>query len=136
MPDSSALTFLTTMAAMSTSVQTFIDHAVKGRIKWLDTATPDNQRNENVRQSVVHAISFATGTAIAAVVGVCPLKYLDVLHYVDSPWVNAPLAGLLVSYGSSFFNETLDGVRAFKKAQEGIRQAQLAQGTKTPDTVS
>lgn len=119
--------FLTTMAALSTAVQTFVDHVIKRRWKWLDTATPADPVNEGRRQSAVHLLSFVVGGVVAFIVGLNPLASLG-LAYAGSSLANAVVAGVLVSFGSSFFNEALDAVRAFKKAQEGVRQAQLSQG--------
>ena len=61
-------TFLTTMAALSTAVQTFIDHAIKGRSTWLDKATPDDPTHEARRQSTVHLLSFLAGADSAGIV--------------------------------------------------------------------
>jgi len=125
--------FLTTMAALSTAVQTFVDHIVKGRWAWLNTATPSDAKNEEHRQSVVHLVAFAVGVGMAASVQVTPLTYLGLRG--DSLG-NYVAAGILVSFGSSFFNETLDAVRAFKKAQEGVRQAQVSAGVALPNVTS
>ncbi len=127
--------FLTTMAALSTAVQTFIDHVVKGRWKWLDTPTPDNPINEGRRQSVVHLVSFLLGAGIAYTVHLTPLDYLN-LSGGKYDWANSLAAGVLVSFGSSFFNEALDAVRAFKKAQEGVRQAQIKDGVRLGNVTS
>src|SRR5204863_6129284 len=56
-----APTFLTTMAALSTAMQTFVDHAIKGRSTWLDKATPDDPTHEARRQSSIHLLSFLVG---------------------------------------------------------------------------
>jgi hypothetical protein len=40
---------------------------------------------------------------------------------------------VLVSFGSSFFNEALDAVRMYKKVQEGVRQAQISAGVSLPN---
>ncbi len=125
--------FLTTMAALSTAAQTFVDHVVKGRWKWLDTATPDKPENEGKRQSTVHLVSFLVGAAMAWTVQLKPLTYLDL---GSGPTENTLAAGILVSFGSSFFNEALDGIRAFKKAQEGVRQAQVSPGVALSNVVS
>ncbi len=127
--------FLTTMAALSTAVQTFVDHVVKGRWAWLDTATPNNPVNEGRRQSVVHLISFLVGAVIGYTVGVSPLASLDLLGG-SSKVANSLATGVLVSFGSSFFNEALDAVRAFKKTQEGARQSQLSAGVGLPSVTS
>ena len=127
--------FLTTTAALSTAVQTFIDHVIKGRWSWLDTPTPADPRNEERRQSVVHLISFVLGGLIAYSVHLTPLAYLN-LAGSGIGWANSLAAGLLVSFGSSFFNETLDAVRAFKKAQEGVRQGQITGGVTLPNVTS
>lgn len=126
--------FLTTMSALSTAVQTFVDHVVKGHWAWLNTATPDRPRNEEWRQSTVHLISFAIGALLAHKFGVNPL---DALSLSDpTPVANSLAAGVLVSFGSSFFNEALDAVRAFKKAQEGLRQGQIKEGVKLLNVTS
>jgi hypothetical protein len=54
----------------------------------------------------------------------------------DRAVVNSLAAGVLVSFGSSFFNEALDAVRALKKAQEGVRQAQVSGGVALPNVTS
>jgi len=123
------------MAALSTAVQTFVDHVVKGRWAWLDTPTPTNAANEGKRQSVVHLVSFLVGAVIAYVVDLKPLMYLS-LAGSNYALANSVAAGVLVSFGSSFFNEALDAVRAFKKAQEGVRQAQITGGVGLPNVTS
>jgi hypothetical protein len=134
--------FLATMAALSTAVQTLIDHVVKGRWTWLDTATPNDPKNEGRRQSAVHLISFLVGGGVALSVGLKPLTLLGlnqgVLAYgtIVNSLVNYVAAGVLVSFGSGFFNEGLDAVRAFKKAQEGVRQAQVSDGVALPNVTS
>lgn len=134
--------FLTTLAALSTAVQTLIDHLAKGRWGWLDTATPNDPKNEGRRQSAVHLISFLVGGVIAFTIGLKPLTLLGLTQGVLAQGdtlnslVNYLAAGALVSFGSSFFNEALDGVRAFKKAQEGVRQAQVSGGVALPNVTS
>lgn len=131
--------FLSTMAAMSTAVQTLIDHLIKGRWKWLDTPTPANPKHEGWRQSAVHLISFLLGVLIAWTVGVYPLVALGFSNGVVDPQskvANFLASGLLVSFGSSFFNEALGAVRTFKKAQEGVRQAQISGGASLPNVIS
>lgn len=125
--------FLITMAALSTAVQTFVDHVIKGRWPWLNTATPGNAKNEERRQSVVHLIAFVVGVGMALSVHLKPLTYLGL---GDSPVANYLAAGVLVSFGSSFFNEALDALRTFKKAQEGVRQAQVSAGVAVPNVIS
>lgn len=127
--------FLTTMAALSTAVQTFVDHVVKGRWAWLNTPTPKDLRNEGRRQSTVHLVSLLSGAGIAYAVHLTPLVYLN-LSGSDSGLANSLAAGVLVSFGSSFFNEALDAVRAFKKAQEGLRQEQITAGVTLPNVTS
>lgn len=46
---------------------------------------------------------------------------------------NCVAAGVLVSFGSSFFNEALDAVRMYKKVQEGVRQTQISAGVSLPN---
>ena len=125
--------FLTTMAALSTAVQTFVDHIIKGRWSWLNTATPTNARNEEWRQSVVHLIAFVVGAGMALSVHLKPLTYLGL---GDGSVANYLAAGILVSFGSSFLNEALDAVRSFKKSQEGVRQAQITAGVALPNVTS
>jgi predicted membrane channel-forming protein YqfA (hemolysin III family) len=125
--------FLTTMAALSTAVQTFVDHIVKGRWPWLNNATPNNAKNEERRQSMVHLIAFVVGGVMAFSVHLKPLTYLGL---GDGAVANYFAAGILVSFGSSFFNEALDAVRAFKKAQEGVRQTQISAGISLPNVTS
>lgn len=127
--------FLVTMSALCTAVQTFMDHVVKGRIPWLDTATPANPSNEGKRQTAVHLISAIVGGVMAASVQLKPLGDLG-LAGGDSAIYNWIAAAVLTSFGSSFFNEALDAVRNFKKAQEGVRQAQVAAGVALPKVTS
>lgn len=134
--------FLMTMAALSTAVQTLVDHAVKGRWASLDTPQPNDPKKEGRRQSAIHLISFLLGGAIALSINLRPLVLLGL--WPDDPkysagvylLVNFLASGLMVSFGSSFFNEALDGVRAFKKAQEGVRQAQVSGGVALPNVTS
>ncbi len=122
MTDSNSLmTFLTQMAALSTAVQTFVDHALKNRIDWLDKDAPEDPAKEKRRLLAVHSASFVVGFLLAVSVGLEPLSLLGATRGLN--WLgNGLAAGLLVSFGGSFFNEALDAVRAFKKAQEGLRQ--------------
>ena len=115
----SASGFLTVLSALSTAVQQFVDHIIKKRSDWLDTATPDNRTNEARRASAVHLITFVAGTVLSWSVGLEPLQYLGLP--ARGPVVNALLAGVMISFGSSFFNEALGAIREFKKAQEAIR---------------
>src|SRR5258708_1981898 len=105
------------MAALSASVQTFVEHVVKKHWPWLDTATkgkPDARRH-----TVIHAIAFAIGGALAWTTGIAPLGYLGV---TSAGMVgNVFAAGLLVSFGGSLFDEGLGAIRAFKKAQEDTK---------------
>jgi cytochrome c biogenesis protein CcdA len=131
--------FLTTMAALSTAVQTLVDHLIKGRSKWLDTTTPNDPKHEGRRQSAIHLISFALGALISYTAGVYPLVALGFSGGVvdaHSKVANFLAAGLLVSFGSSFFNEALDAVRMFKKVQDGVRQAQVSAGVALPNVTS
>jgi hypothetical protein len=131
--------FLTAMAALSTAVQTLIDHLIKGRSKWLDTATPKDPVHEGRRQSVVHLISFSLGALMAYTAGVYPLVTLGFsggLVDAHSKLANFVAAGLLVSFGSSFFNEALDAVRLYKKVQDGVRKTQISAGLNPPDFTS
>lgn len=144
--------FLTTMAALSAAVQTFIDHVIKGRIGWLDEpkdskaeAAPNHadrkkqRRLEETRQSIIHLISFALGALIAWTAGVYPLVALGLSGGVadaHSKLANCLAAGLLVSFGGSFFNEALDAVRAFKKVQEGLRHKQVSDTKLLPNVIS
>src|SRR5689334_25011575 len=65
--------FLTTMAALSASVQTLVEHVVKKRWTWLDTASGEGHSKDNRRQTTVHLISFAMGGALAWTTGLEPL---------------------------------------------------------------
>ena len=127
--------FLTSMAALSTAVQTFVDHVIKGRWPWLDTATPNDPKNEGRRQSMVHVVAFLIGGVIAYTIQLRPLATLG-LAFADSGIANSIAAGVMVSFGRSVFNEALDAVRAFKKAQEGVRQAQVSGGVALPNVTS
>ena len=119
----SATTFLTVMSALSTAVQQFVEHVIKKRSNWLDAATPTDRTNEARRASAVHAITFVVGALLSSSVGLKPLMYLG----LPSPDTfggllgNALLAGVMISFGSSFFDEALGALREFKKAQEAAR---------------
>lgn len=64
---------------------------------------------------------FAVGAALAWSTDLEPLRYLGV---AGTDIGNALAAGVLVSFGGSFFDEGLGAVREFKKAQEKLRGAQ------------
>jgi hypothetical protein len=129
--------FLTVMAALSTGVQTFVDHVIKGPWPWSRflNGPNTNPRNEEIRQSAIHLISFVTAGFIALSVKLYPLKMLD-LAGQQSAIANFLATGLLVSFGSSFFNEALDAMRAFKVAQEGVRAQQVKAGVVLPNVIS
>jgi len=123
--------FLTTMAALSAATQTFVEHVIKQRWNWLDqakTGTIDKRRH-----LTVHALAFLVGGTLAWSVGLEPLTYLNTQH---GKLANALMAGLLVSFGGSLFDEALGAVREFKKAQESVRQSGgLSLPTPTPATI-
>lgn len=123
MPDATA--FLSVMAALSAAVQQFVEHVVKKRIDWLATKTPHDAGHEARRESTVHLVSFVVGAVLAWSVDLEPLKYLAVNQ---GPIVNALAAGLMVSFGSSVFNEALGAVREWKSLQEAARRAMRAGG--------
>lgn len=112
----SATGFLTVLSALSTAVQQLVDHVIKKRSHWLDTPTPDNPANESRRASAVHLATFAVGTLLSWSIGLEPLQYLGLPSKGQA--INALLAGVMISFGSSFFNEALGAIREFKKAQE------------------
>lgn len=107
--------FLTVMSALSASTQTLIDHLIKGRSRWLDDDKTD-PKQESRRFLAIHAISGISGGFLAWLVNLNVFKYLD-LQVKAGPWAQYLAAGILVSFGGSFFNEALDAVREFKKAQ-------------------
>ena len=111
--------FLTMMAALSASVQTLVEHLVKKRWLWLDTASGEAHGKDNRRQTTVHLISFAMGGALAWTTGLEPLALLGVAG--SGVVVNSLASGVLVSYGGSLFDEGLGAIRAFKKQQEDLR---------------
>lgn len=111
--------FLTMMAALSASVQTLVEHVVKKRWLWLDTANAEAQGKDNRRQTTVHLISFAMGGALAWTTGLEPLALLGVAG--SGVIVNSLASGVLVSYGGSLFDEGLGAIRAFKKQQEELK---------------
>lgn len=115
-----ATTFLTVMAALSTATQTFVDHVIKRRVDWLDKPK-DDSASERRRQSAVHVISFVVGGGLSASINIDTLSYLGA---TGGPVSNAIAAGMLVSFGGSFFNEALGAIREFKEAQKSIRKAQ------------
>ena len=123
--------FLTTMAALSAATQTFVEHVIKQRWTWLDQATQGT--SDKRRHLTVHLLAFAVGAVLAWSVGLEPLTTLNVQH---GPIPNALTAGLLVSFGGSLFDEALGAVRAFKKAQESVREgAGLPLPTPTSATI-
>lgn len=119
MPDITS--FLAMMAALSASVQTFVEHVIKRRITWLETEKNDPVQDKR-RQSLIHLISFLVGAGLTWSVGLTPLRYLGVEQ--AGVITNSMAAGLLVSFGGSFFKELLGAVREFKKAQANSRNAQ------------
>jgi hypothetical protein len=62
--------------------------------------------------------TFAVGSLLSWSVGLEPLQYLGLAG--KGPVVNALLAGVMISFGSSFFDEALGALREFKKAQEAV----------------
>jgi len=123
--------FLTTMAALSAATQTFVEHVIKQRWGWLDRASQGTM--EKRRHFTVHALAFLVGAVLAYSVGLEPLTYLNTQH---GRIPNALMAGLLVSFGGSLFDEALGAVREFKKAQESVRQgAGLTVPTPTAATI-
>ena len=117
--------FLTAMAALSTATQTLVDHIFKRRFTWLDKETPDDPKNESRRFSAIHLLSFFVGGGLCYSMTLDPLAYLSVDR---GHLVNAIAAGVLVSFGGSFFNEILGAVREFKKTQADVREAVKQQG--------
>jgi hypothetical protein len=115
-PVESVTTFLTAMGALSTAVQQLVEHVLKKRIDWLDVAKPHDKTHEARRASAVHGLSFLIGAALCYSAGMKPLAYLGAAS-AGGPLVNALLAGIMVSFGSSFFDEALGAIREFKKAQ-------------------
>ncbi len=73
---------------------------------------------DRLRHVAIHLIVFVVGGGLAWSVGATPLIYLGVQ---GSTLSNATAAGVLVSFGGSFFDEALGAVREFKKAQEKLR---------------
>jgi hypothetical protein len=126
MPEPTALTdtatsFLTMMSALSTAVQQFVEHVIKKRITWLDKATPEDKTNEERRASTVHVTTFLVGALLTWSVDLKPLHYLGLdSDAAKGPLINAVLAGVMISFGSSFFDEALGGLREWKKAQEAV----------------
>ncbi len=112
-------TFLTGMAALSAATQTFVEHVIKKNWEWLDEAKPG--KADKLRHVAVHAIVFAAGALLAGTIGLTPLNELGVAKQFGMV-PNALMAGLLVSFGGSFFDEALGAVRQFKKAQEQARK--------------
>ena len=108
--------FLTTMAALSASVQTLVEHVVKKNWSWLDEAK--NGKADNLRHVAIHGVVFVLGGVLAWSTGLAPLGYLGL---GGNALGNAVAAGVLVSFGGSFFDEALGAVREFKKAQEKVR---------------
>lgn len=119
----SATTFLTVMSALSTAVQQFVEHVVKKRFDWLDVATPDDKTHEARRASAVHVVTFLVGAVLSWSVELKPLVYLNLgsSAVAQGSVVNAILAGIMISFGSSFFDEALGALRGWKKAQEAVR---------------
>ena len=115
--------FLALITALSAGVQTLIDN-VKGHWKWLDTPIVDNEGNESWRRTVIHILSASIGFGLSLSVHLQPLKCLNAGRGAENVWLNALVGALMVTFGSSFSNEALDAVRAFKKVQEGLRQNQ------------
>jgi hypothetical protein len=115
-----AVSFLTTMAAMSASVQTLVEHLVKKNVKWLDEQN-DNEAADRRRHVAIHGIVFAIAAGLAWSVDLTPLVYLGVQASTAS---NALATGILVSFGGSFFDEALGAIREFKKAQERVKGGQ------------
>ena len=129
-----ATSFLTAMSALSTAVQQFVEHAIKKRIAWLDH--PNGGSSESNRASMIHLITFAVGAVLSWSVGLQPLALLGLSSATATPTIqasigNSALAGVMIAFGSSFFDEALGAVREFKKAQNGA-QPPAADGSKGP----
>src|SRR2546425_9693811 len=71
------------------------------------------------RRRARHRLS--AGALLAGTIGLTPLNELGVAKQFGMV-PNALMAGLLVSFGGSFFDEALGAVRQFKKAQEQARK--------------
>lgn len=108
--------FLTIMAALSASVQTLVEHVIKKNWAWLDE--PKQGKADNPRHVAIHGVVFALGATLVFSTGLEPLAYLGLS---STSLGNALAAGVLVSFGGSFFDEALGAVREFKKAQEKLR---------------
>ena len=125
--------FLVVMAMLSTSSQTLTDHVLKMHIPWLDDQNA-NPRMEALRSTLIHLIAAGFGALLTGLAGLHPLR-----NFVTSlgtpggaaapwwsqsaPWVEYVFVGLMVSYGSSFFNEALDLLREIKLSKEQVLEA-------------
>lgn len=118
MPDVAA--FLTGMAALSAATQTFVEHVIKQNWDWLDEAKAG--KSDKVRHVAIHALVFGVGAVLAWSIGMKPIAQLGVTTTEFGMLPNALMAGLLVSFGGSFFDEALGAVREFKKAKEHARK--------------
>jgi hypothetical protein len=134
--------FLLAMGALSTASQKLTDHVIKGRFVN-ELGTPNNDPVlESRRQTWIHLIAGLFGVLLCVAAKIDPIEALKgnsiaagglddqlVIHYV--------MAGVLVSFGGSFFNDLLGLVREFKSTQAELKKTFAAQtaGTQPPGTV-
>jgi hypothetical protein len=64
------------MSGLSASIQTLVDHLIKGRVRWLDEDKTD-RKQESRRFFAIHAISGVAGALLAWSVNLNVFKYLD-----------------------------------------------------------
>lgn len=121
--------FFTTMTALSAAVQTLVENVFKKHLSWLDTPHSEKQK-DNRRQTAIHVIAFAVGGALALMTGLQPLHHLGV---ESSMMTNAFAAGILVSFGGSLLDESWGAIRAFKKAQEVLKDSTRLDPRGEPD---
>src|SRR5881392_4133502 len=99
--------FFTTMTALSAGVQTLVENVFKKHLAWLDNPNPEKSK-DNRRQTAVHVLAFLVGGVLAWTTGLQPLHQLGV---ESSAIANSLAAGVLVSFGGSFLDETWGAIR-------------------------
>jgi hypothetical protein len=134
--------FLTLMSALSAATQQLVEHVLKkGLLRAVLDDPKMNPTAEAWRSNAVHGLAFLLGGSLAWSVGIMPLSYLGLGAdgVAGNVVLNAILAGVMVAFGGSFFDEALGAVRAFKKAQEAVHSpppVRSASGVALPSGVT
>ena len=124
--------FLVLMVAFSTAAQTLTEYVVKQFFPSLASTLPDSEK-EKKRQTYLHLWCALFGAVLDWTTGLRPITDLfkngDDLPFA---WISSVqvetavegvVVGVMVSYGSGFFNDVLGALNAFVDAQNAIKAA-------------